>query len=360
MSPLTEANKLTIHSVCGYSRATGKSTHWSSTTTYQTSDALHGSNTECMWYQEIDPVLHCWEILPSILTQKLSPPYRTNDPTILHNEYRSPDVSKPYDISADAKSNRRQLIIKEAIDASPVPMGVGVGSTYNALPTQPAEFKNLRGSETLQNILPSVMGVKKLNGRAHTRSQSQANEVLFESSASGQAAESPKPRKRGRKPKKQLKEQKVAGQHKELDDDDDLPKDPRRRRVLERNRIAANKCRLRKRDEALALASREETMEDQNRYLMTCFDSLTVEIYHLKTQLLRHTECNCVLIQNYIANKAQKCVDRLVACSTAFDTYGNLLRPCDGSPSDASTAKELNTQSLNGGGFPATPRISSQ
>ncbi|EXK25581.1 hypothetical protein FOMG_17774 [Fusarium oxysporum f. sp. melonis 26406] len=250
-------------------------------------------------------------------------------------------------------------LFKEAIDASPVPMGVGVGSTYNALPTQPAKFKNLGGSETLQNILPSVMGVKKLNRRAHTRSQSQANEVLFESSASGQAAESPKPRKRGRKPKKQLKEQKVAGQHKDLGDDD-LPKDPRRRRVLERNRIAANKCRLRKHDEALALASLEATMEDQNRYLMTCFDSLTVEIYHLKTQLLRQTECNCVLIQNYIANEAQKCVDRLVACSTAFDTYGNLLRPCDGSPSDASTAQELNTQSLNGGGFPSTPRISSQ
>ncbi|KAM5513498.1 hypothetical protein FOXYSP1_08298 [Fusarium oxysporum f. sp. phaseoli] len=33
MSPLTEADKLTIHSVCGASRATGKSTHRSSTTT---------------------------------------------------------------------------------------------------------------------------------------------------------------------------------------------------------------------------------------------------------------------------------------------------------------------------------------
>ncbi|KAH7231293.1 uncharacterized protein BKA55DRAFT_714352 [Fusarium redolens] len=248
---------------------------------------------------------------------------------------------------------------KEEIDASPVPMEVGVGSTYIALPTQPTEFNNLGGSETLQNILQSVQGDKKLNRRAHTRTQSQANEALFESSASGQAAESSKPRKRGRKPKKQSKEQKVTGQR-EKPDDDDLPKDPRRRRVLERNRMAANKCRLRKRDEALALAAREETMEDQNRYLMTCFESLTVEIYHLKTQLLRHTECNCVLIQNYIANEAQKCVNRLVACSTAFDTYGNSLSLCDGSPSDASTTKELNTQSLNGGRFPATPRISSQ
>ncbi|KAI3572958.1 hypothetical protein IWW34DRAFT_636091 [Fusarium oxysporum f. sp. albedinis] len=248
---------------------------------------------------------------------------------------------------------------EEAIGASPVPMEVGVESTYIALSTQPAEFKNIGDSETLQDILPSVTEDMMLNRRVHTRRQLQANEALYESGASGQAAESLKPKKRGRKPKKQPKEQKVAGQQEELDDDD-LPKDPRRRRVLERNRIAANKCRLRKRDEALALASREETMEDQNPYLMTCLDSLTVEVYHLKTQLLRHTECNCVLIQNYIANEAQRCVDRLVACSTAIDTYGNSLSPCDGSPSGASAAEELSTQSLNGGRFLSTPRISSQ
>ncbi|RKK89257.1 hypothetical protein BFJ68_g16753 [Fusarium oxysporum] len=268
--------------------------------------------------------------------------------------FRNHITYQPTPSQIDASS-----FFKEAIDASPVPVEVGVESTYIALSTQPAEFKNLGGSEILQNILPSVMEDKMLNRRVHTRRQLQANEALYESSASGQAAESPKPKKRGRKPKKQPKEQKVAGQQEELDDDD-LPKDPRRRRVLERNRIAANKCRLRKRDEALALASQEETMEDQNRYLMTCLDSLTVEVYHLKTQLLRHTKCNCVLIQNYIANEAQKCVDRLVACSTAFDTYGNSLSPCDGNPSGASTAEELNTQSLNGGRFLSTPRISSQ
>ncbi|KAK2684371.1 hypothetical protein QWA68_016788 [Fusarium oxysporum] len=248
------------------------------------------------------------------------------------------------------------LFFKEAIDVSPVPTEVGVRSSYIALPTQPSEFKNLGGSGMLQNILPSAMGDRKWNRWPHTRRQSQANEALFESSTSGQAAESPKPRKRGRKPKKQPKEQKVAGQQEALDDDD-LPKDPRRR---QRNRIAANKCRLRKRDEALALASREEAMEDQNRYLMMCFDSLKVEIYQLKTELLRHTECNCVLIQNYIANEAQKCVERGAACSTAFDIYGNSLSLCDGSPSGAITAEELNMYSLNGGCFPSTPRTSSQ
>jgi hypothetical protein len=99
--------------------------------------------------------------------------------------------------------------------------------------------------------------------------------------------------------------------------------------VLERNRIAANKCRIRKRDEALALASQKEAMEGQNRYLTTFVDSLAVEMYHLKTQLLRNTECNCVLIQNYIANEAKKCVDKLVPYSTVFNTHGNSLSSCD-------------------------------
>jgi hypothetical protein len=239
---------------------------------------------------------------------------------------------------------------KEAIDASLAPMELGIGSTYIPLPTQPAEFKNLGGSETLQNILPSVMRENKLIRRAHTRRKSEATEALFESSASGQAAESPKPRKRGRKPKKQVKEQKVAVQQEDLDDD--LPKDPRQRRVLERNRIAANKCRLRKRDEALALASREEAMEGQNRDLMMCFNSLNVEICYLKTQLLQHTDCNCVLIQKYIANEARKSVDGMLACSSVFDTRGSSWSPGHGNPINANTAGELNMPGLEAGSSP--------
>ncbi|KAI3573232.1 hypothetical protein IWW34DRAFT_887309 [Fusarium oxysporum f. sp. albedinis] len=249
-------------------------------------------------------------------------------------------------MSADAESNRWQLPFGEAINTCSVTMRAGLGPSYIPLPTQPMKFGKLEGNETLENIRPSAIGDKKLKQRAHTRRQPQAavNEALFEPSASRQAAESPKPRKRGRKPKKQPKEQKLARQQGGGVDDDDLPKDPRRRRVLERNRIAATKCRIRKRDEASALACHEEAMEGQNRHLTACVDSLTHEIYYLKTQLLRHTECNCVLIQNYIANEAQN----------------NELRPCDGSLSDASTAQESNTQSLNGGGFPSTPRIPSQ
>jgi hypothetical protein len=95
------------------------------------------------------------------------------------------------------------------------------------------------------------------------------------------------------------------------DNDNDLPGNTRRRKTLERNRVAAKKCRVRKRDEASALAYREHSVEDQNRYLSLCFSSLSTEIYLLKTELLRHTHCDCTLIQEYITNETRRSVDRL-------------------------------------------------
>lgn len=140
------------------------------------------------------------------------------------------------------------------------------------------------------------------------------------------APTSPRPKRRGRKPKNyhlssssDPSSSSTPGDGTDpIDPDGDgLPKDPRRRRVLERNRIAATKCRVRKRDEAEALAVREKDMYDQNRQLSTHFDSLTAEIYHLKTQLLRHTDCDCILIQKYIANEARRSVDCMTPISSA-------------------------------------------
>jgi hypothetical protein len=48
-----------------------------------------------------------------------------------------------------------------------------------------------------------------------------------------------------------------------------------------------------------------------NQYLSTCCDSLAAEIHHLKTEILRHTNCNCLLIQQYIAGEARRCVNRM-------------------------------------------------
>lgn len=147
----------------------------------------------------------------------------------------------------------------------------------------------------------------------------------------------PKPKKRGRKPKKRPG---YDGSDDDEDlDEDGFPKDPRRRRILERNRIAANKCRIRKRDEEEALASREYSVEDQHRHLSNCVDSLKWEIYHLKTQLLRHTDCKCVLIQRYCARQAKRTVDYMTA--PALPYLGVSTSPENNSSRGASTADSV-------------------
>jgi hypothetical protein len=101
-------------------------------------------------------------------------------------------------------------------------------------------------------------------------------------------------------------------------DDDGFPGGILHRRALERNRVAAKKCRVRKREEASALASREQVLEDQNRYLYTHYKSLSTEIYLLKSELLRHMNCNCTLIQEYITNEARRSMNQLNASPLAM------------------------------------------
>ncbi|KAH7009556.1 hypothetical protein EDB80DRAFT_713509 [Ilyonectria destructans] len=127
-------------------------------------------------------------------------------------------------------------------------------------------------------------------------------------------ADKSKRKKRNRKPKDAHKGSSTAPEVEDADSEAH-PGDPHQQRILKRNRIAAMKCRLRQREEAFALASHKQAIEDQHRNLSSIWDQLTTEIYELKTQLLRHTHCNCTLIQKYISREATKSVDQLLRCS---------------------------------------------
>jgi len=70
----------------------------------------------------------------------------------------------------------------------------------------------------------------------------------------------------------------------------------------ERNRQAANRCRIRKRAETEALKSDKLKMEKQHTKLTGEVEELTDEVYQLKRQLFLHSDCNCTLIQEYIKN----------------------------------------------------------
>lgn len=244
-----------------------------------------------------------------------------------YQEYFVP--SSPYPLGAPSPMLRHPMVdyhiptqaadgsfFEEAFATSPVATDVGFPFAHTPVahyigPQVIAEAQDIR-----QGARSIVKKAPRPTRQPRNRKQSQVSIGVSEVSGPEMPEINPGRKKRGRKPKTASINQDIPHLKEESEDDDDLPKDPRRRRVLERNRIAATKCRLRKRDEASALASREQAMEDQNRYLSTCFESLTAEIYHLKTQLLRHTDCNCILIQKYITNEAKKSVDSLMTCTS--------------------------------------------
>ncbi|KAJ3503100.1 hypothetical protein NM208_g16583 [Fusarium decemcellulare] len=82
--------------------------------------------------------------------------------------------------------------------------------------------------------------------------------------------------------------------------------DGRTKRVQERNRIASNKFRVKKRENAKKLREDEQDIERINQDLSSCVADLTTEVYQLKMRLLQHTDCDCALIQSYIANEAHR------------------------------------------------------
>ncbi|KAJ2357411.1 hypothetical protein H4S01_006497 [Coemansia sp. RSA 2610] len=83
-------------------------------------------------------------------------------------------------------------------------------------------------------------------------------------------------------------------------DGDATQEQARRRRFLERNRIAASKCRQKKKLWVQELERRAEDVTMQNRSLHIAVAQLKEEVMILKNQLLAHRNCNCSAIHQYL------------------------------------------------------------
>ncbi|KAF5978555.1 transcription factor atf1 [Fusarium coicis] len=84
-------------------------------------------------------------------------------------------------------------------------------------------------------------------------------------------------------------------------------------KVLERNRRAAANCRARKQEQQDKLNAEMEKLQDRHRKLSASSNELRETAYQLKLQLLRHGDCGCTLIRQYIANEAVNSVQSLIS-----------------------------------------------
>ena len=86
--------------------------------------------------------------------------------------------------------------------------------------------------------------------------------------------------------------------------DPNNPEEIRRNKFLERNRLAASKCRQKKKEWTSNLETRARELQKNNSSLRIMLSSLKDEILWLKGEMLKHSSCGCEQIQALIKQRA--------------------------------------------------------
>ncbi|KAJ5757614.1 uncharacterized protein N7511_006308 [Penicillium nucicola] len=104
----------------------------------------------------------------------------------------------------------------------------------------------------------------------------------------------------------------------ELDLDDGEPMDSAKRaKFLERNRLAASKCRQKKKEHTQQLEYRYKHQSEKHQALMTEIARLRSEILGLKNEVLKHSQCGDEPIKMHLAHMLKKITEGDKEPSTA-------------------------------------------
>ncbi|KAF9987249.1 hypothetical protein BGZ75_000861 [Mortierella antarctica] len=83
-------------------------------------------------------------------------------------------------------------------------------------------------------------------------------------------------------------------------DEEEESNETKRRKFLERNRVAASKCREKKRQQTLKTIADADAITTRNHALHETLDELQEEVRTLKNQILCHRSCSCDVIQKFV------------------------------------------------------------
>ena len=87
------------------------------------------------------------------------------------------------------------------------------------------------------------------------------------------------------------------------------PEDVKRSKFLERNRVAASKCRQKKKEWTQNLENRARELQKDNTQLRMVAESCKQEILFLKGEMLKHSQCECESIQTFIKSGIKNVAD---------------------------------------------------
>ncbi|EEU41380.1 uncharacterized protein NECHADRAFT_83404 [Fusarium vanettenii 77-13-4] len=113
-------------------------------------------------------------------------------------------------------------------------------------------------------------------------------------------------------PRRPAAKEPVVEEEEEEEDMDDH-QSSKRSKFLKRNRIAASKCRQKKKEWVNNLEETRSELEHQHSTLQTEYNDLLGEVSKMKNQLMQHAGCNDSNINQWIENEARKFVQRTAA-----------------------------------------------
>ena len=83
-------------------------------------------------------------------------------------------------------------------------------------------------------------------------------------------------------------------------------KDEKRSKFLERNRVAASKCRQKKKEWTANLEQKARDLQSNKTQLSILVNSLREEVLYLKGEVLKHDSCNCTALRNYMSRSVSQ------------------------------------------------------
>lgn len=127
---------------------------------------------------------------------------------------------------------------------------------------------------------------------------------------------------------------------------DALPK-KQRKKLLEKNREAAYRCRQKKKKWVNSLEERSQSAEAKNRELSEQVSQLREESIYLRNLLLTHGNCECDVVQAYLRRTSEQLSHNAPPIPSTMPTLVESASSVSGSESSMSSVSKKTQQMFN-------------
>ena len=101
--------------------------------------------------------------------------------------------------------------------------------------------------------------------------------------------------------------------------------DDKRSKFLERNRVAASKCRQKKKEWTSSLETRARELQHSKNQMAMMVSSLKEEVMFLKGEMLKHTSCGCERIRDYLNREVNSIAHNAMHASQPFHSAASVV-----------------------------------